>query len=227
MQTLIRPSAKIQQDLNEAKTSNHKTSLLKKMFIYVGCLVALIGLCVLTVYPVYENSHVVIEDDDRTPRSPMSEEQAQLEMRFSDAYNSQYNSLLRYWGDVLPDYYGGAFIKDRIFHVLVTCDPEDVREEIVSVTENPNVDIRQCEYSYNELTELRDRLSTTLKELYEEKNEVAMLLSAMMLEEKKNRVRLNIYENDQDKADEFASLLGIRNDKRVRFVYAPYRITYA
>ncbi len=70
-------------------------------------------------------------------------------------------------------------------------------------------------------------MSTTLKELYEEKNEVAMLLSAMMLEEKKNRVRLNIYENDQDKADEFASLLGIRNDKRVRFVYAPYRITYA
>ncbi|MCR4721872.1 MAG: hypothetical protein K5655_09115 [Lachnospiraceae bacterium] len=122
---------------------------------------------------------------------------------------------------------GGAFIENRIFHILVACDPEDVRDEIVSVTGNPNVDIRQCEYSNNELKELKDRLVTTLKELFEENNEEVKIFSAIMMDEKKNRVRLNIYENDQNKVDEFASLLGIRNDKRVRIVYTPNRITLA
>ncbi|MCR4721873.1 MAG: hypothetical protein K5655_09120 [Lachnospiraceae bacterium] len=72
----------------------------------------LIGLCVLAVYLVSENSHVIIEYDDRTPTSPMSEEQAQMEMRFSDAFNTQYNRLVRHWGEGFPDYYGGCIHRE-------------------------------------------------------------------------------------------------------------------
>ena len=49
-----------EQNLNESKPSNYKTPLLKKALICSGCFVALIGLCVLAVYLVSENSHVIM-----------------------------------------------------------------------------------------------------------------------------------------------------------------------
>ena len=49
-----------EQNLNESKPSNCKTPLLKKALICSGCFVALIGLCVLAVYLVSENSHVIM-----------------------------------------------------------------------------------------------------------------------------------------------------------------------
>ncbi len=213
-----------ENNLNESETKRHGRSVLSRIFIFAGCLAVFAGLCFLVIYLINENRHVVIEPFDIPQKKIITPEQGEEEMSISANLNSQYNKLLNHWGGDCPDYYGGAYIEDRSLHVLVTCDPEDIREEIVSVTGNPNIEIILVEYSYNELNELKDKMSEKMRELVAANDKRALYLSGFGVYDKENRIKVYLPEDDQDKADQIASLLGVRSDNRVRFVYAPVRV---
>ena len=72
---------------------------------------------------------------------------------------------------------------------------------------------------------IKNKMSKIWSDLVRENDERAMYLSGMGLDEKRNRIQIDLFENDQEKADLVASLLGVRSDSRVRFVYAPYRVS--
>ncbi|MCR5432552.1 MAG: hypothetical protein K6E95_08340 [Lachnospiraceae bacterium] len=214
-----------ENNLNESKPQKHGRSVLSRTLIGAGCLAIIACLCILTVFLINKNRHVVIEPYDIPQKVNRTSEQWEEEMIVSGNLNSLYSKLHSHWGGDCPDYYGGAYIEDRILHIEVTCDPRDVRDEIISATGSSDIDILQVEYSYNELIELKNKTSKIWSDLVRENDERAMYLSGMGLDEKRNRIQIDLFENDQEKADLVASLLGVRSDNRVRFVYAPYRVS--
>ena len=74
--------------------------------------------------------------------------------------------------DSFPDFWaGGAVIDDYSnmnLEIFVTCDPNEIRDDIIRITGNANIKITQVEYSYNFLMEAKDRISDKKSELYEE-----------------------------------------------------------
>ena len=68
-----------------------------------------------------------------------------------------------------PEFWAGGAIIDNYtnMEIFVTCDPEEVRDSIISVTGNKYIKITQVEYSYNFLLETKDWVSDKISEFYE------------------------------------------------------------
>ncbi len=117
--------------------------------------------------------------------SVISEEQI---VQFSNESNDQYNKLTAYWGDKLPSYYGGAYIGNQEFIILVTCDPGSVEDEIWKVTGNNRIIIKQVKYSYEYLVSVKDEIVSKISKLSGDGNEKAKQLIGFGVDEKNNKI---------------------------------------
>lgn len=128
-----------------------------------------------------------------TDYSPFEED-----VQFSEMINQEFANLVSYWGGIYPDYYAGAYIEGRIFHILVTCQPETIRDEVCAVTENPDIVFHKVSFSYNELTEARDQISNNVISLQNQGNNQALRVVSIGVDEKKNDVFVEVRDLDEE-----------------------------
>jgi hypothetical protein len=137
-------------------------------------------------------------------------------IQFSQKTNKQYDKLTEHWGDKLPSYYAGAYIKDLKFNILVTCDPSSIKEEIWQATDNPNINIQQVKYSYDYLTDVKDDLLSKISQLKESGDKAADLFIGFGVDEINNRIFVEVLDNG--KIDNKAIYNIIDNDEIVDVV---------
>lgn len=203
------------------KCSWHKRLSISAFFVF------LVG---FVLFLIYMYSPIVIETEERVVNTK-SLEQRDWEHSQWMKLSKQLRSLFEHWdlqysenmGEFYgyPDYYGGAYIEEGKLYLMVTCDPEDVREEITDVTGNSEIILRECDYSYSELQELHDRVLMDYKKLRKVYNMDVTILRMIRIDDKTNKVGIWITDNDQDKVKRMASKLEIERDKRIRYIYDP------
>ena len=72
--------------------------------------------------------------------------------------------------DSMPDFWaGGAIINGYTnLEIFVTCDPSDIKDDIIRITGNDNIKVTQVEYSYNFLMDVKEYISNKKSELYDD-----------------------------------------------------------
>lgn len=114
-------------------------------------------------------------------------------LKFSRIANEQHNKLLDYWGGDYPSNYAGAYIDEYEYYVLVNNDLEQMTKEIQTVTNNPNVIVKQVKYSYEYLVSIRDELAKLLTENSQRVDRLPFELSCIYVNEINNNVALEVY----------------------------------
>ncbi len=147
----------------------------------------------------------------------------ETDMSYSNMVNDQFDKLVEHWGGEYPDYYGGCYIKDHSFTVLVTCEPEKVADEIRSEMGNQDVIILKAEYSYNDLRKAQDEVTDILFGLQEKNDEAAGHVIGIGVDEKQNDVEVEVLNMTDEIKASLQDLLS--SYPMVRFVNAdePYR----
>jgi hypothetical protein len=163
----------------------NKQTTTKKKSIFFLALFVLVAMMTASVFAELPNQPVEQEN-------LLSTESV---VQFSNETNEQYDKLTAYWGDSLPSYYAGAYLKDFKFYILVTCSPSSIEETIWNVTGNPNVVVKQVKYSYDYLVDIRDELVTTIRELSNDSVTNADLFVGFGVDEINNRVFVEVMDN--------------------------------
>ena len=144
----------------------------------------LLGICIiipLLVFTVSAEKPAFISASENV----VSDEQI---VQFSNESNEQYDKLTAYWGDKFPSYYGGAYIANQEFNILVTCDPSSVQDEIWKVAGNNKIIIKQVTYSYDYLVSVKDEIVSKISKLSEEGNEKAKQMIGFGVDEISNNI---------------------------------------
>lgn len=114
---------------------------------------------------------------------------------------------------VYEDEYAGSYLEDD---TLVVCMTQKQDEDVCGDTEN--IECRIVEHSYNELSEVQDKLSELYTQLYERyadgspEKELLSAISGFGVDEELNAVVVEIVGLDAEKRDIFGKLFGEREE---------------
>ncbi len=153
-----------------------------------------------------------------TAEKPLSHEETVF---LHDRYNSEYNTLMHYWGD-FPDYYAGAYIRDNVFTILVTSRDPSIAETIRTVTGDPGIRVRRVRYSYAELEGIREQIRSIVFD--PERREADSRLEAFVglgIDEPGNRVAVEVLTGTL-KRREVEEIIGKHPCVRIVYKNEPY-----
>lgn len=130
-------------------------------------------------------------------------------LAFSDMANEAHQKLLDSWGGEYPDYYGGAYIKDQKFYILVTCAPKQVQAEINQVAGADICSVSQVDYPYNMLMAIYEELNN--KVINSAPTELMNLITGWKVNEINNCITVSVC-SDTNVDSQILDFLGYDDD---------------
>lgn len=166
-----------------------------------------------------EKEHNILSLDLKYLDSYSEDELRELEMNViaTNELNQQFDRLVDYWGGLYPDYYGGAYIKNRQLFVLVTCKPEKVVKEIIEATGSKETKVLCSSNSYKDLIDLKNQIVDRVKEKDYALDSRWEKVSGISIDEEKNKVVVRIHNSIEDTSLVPTELL---SDDRIVYNYS-------
>lgn len=123
---------------------------------------------------------------------------------------SEKDSLKRFF----PDYFGGAYTDQRgMLTILIKGDIERGRKNILSyVRDNSILTFKECDYSYQELTDIIDVITAHLQDFPEK---IRKNIYSYYLDDIGNKVVINLYNIEEESINQI-SRLGL-NNKAIKY----------
>lgn len=146
---------------------------------------------------------IKFEDDCKTHLDESFEE----DMNYSNTINQEFDTLVAHWGGKYANYYAGSYISNRQFTILVTCDPEEVQNEIWRVTKDYNISVKKAKYSYDYLCDIQNQITELITDLQSENNDVAKDVIGIGVDEIENEVFVEVLYLNDTKREEMESIL--------------------
>lgn len=114
-----------------------KSFVLAIAFVVVGCSDVMEDLC-------------IIENETKSENLKHAESE-EIALNLEDSFLS---TILRSEGKIYPEYYGGSYIENGNFVVLVTEDTTECRGKLLTRTKSQDFLVKPCKFSYNELLDV-------------------------------------------------------------------------
>lgn len=174
-------------------------------------------------------SSSVVDASETNETTPVQENQveptefSEEDIAFSEKANAEFNALVSYWGEEYPTYYAGSFIADRKFTILVTCDPQEVQEEIWNITGDKSILISKVANTYDDLKERQNQISELVANLQAEDNNIANLIVGVGVDEIQNDVFVEVLNMDDSVRKEVEALLSPYGVVRLISKDTPYQ----
>ena len=147
---------------------------------------------------------------------------SEADFEYSNLINQEFDTLVAHWGGEYPTYYAGAFIADRQFTILVTCEPQDVQNEIWTITGNRDIIVAKASNSYNDLMNLQDQITELVTNLQSEGDRVANLVVGIGVDEIQNDVFVEVLNMDETVREEVETMLEAYSSVRLVAKDSPY-----
>lgn len=148
-------------------------------------------------------SENIISAQDKVIINNQTESKKEYNKLIADVYNKGINKY--------NDYYAGSYMDDNgELVVKVTENSSEIVDEIESVTDNENINIKTANFSYNELNEINDLISKKMLQksdnstlLSEKEKEIIEFISSTRISQEQNKVIVAIKEISNDKIAAF------------------------